>query len=951
MQKKAARRGQRALAFLLCLLMVATLLPVMGASAAEGVGVQPADTVTATEGLNMSKQLQLTSDGTYTITLEAYATGTVSSVKVDKPMDIVLVLDQSGSMTKTFSNGTSRLNALKAAVNQFLNSISKKAKGSDGISGTADDIAHRVAIVGFASDKNYYNVYNNTELLSTSTVINYGSATNINYRDALVSINGTNGNTNSQLTDAVKHLDADGDTYSEYGLDMANKIFANATDDGQTRGRVVVVFTDGYTAPSGSNDLKYSMSDNAIAQAKIAKQTYQAKVFTVGIFAKANPDQSITANFKPSDGWNNYYNENSLSSAEELVAANRYMHYMSSNHPTADNLNSNVNGWSNSGYYMAASDTKGLNGVFSKIDSEISNPSTTLTTAAVLKDIISDNFDVPSGSKATAASYTVTTTDGSNYTTGSKVKDYTATFDKATKTVSVTGFDYKDKYVAKDHPGEKLVVTITGLLPNQSGKKLYSNNNEKSGIYTKSDDEFPFAPFDKPYTKVDTETRVVDFGMTVNIGDHVLNTYKATHEYGTFSQNSNKYTYNLNSVKDGNGNYTFGFTGVDSSLYFANGAWTKVNVIPANNVYYDDAYLNGDDTGSSDFKDGQYGYEAAVETATNAANFNPEGSTTSYSAKQTFSFTGSRIDLYCTTTNNSNAVVAALWKAEDFGKDDTQPVASKYMINTYESGTLYNVPTLSFDTGVRGNYVLVLYTNGTSNYQFDGVRVYNPADETNDTVKGAYTAENEANAQFLKVRDLLVQAGNLGNPGVVYTDEQDDVNAPATYYDIGPKNEVYLAAKNGVSFRLDGYNAAAYKVMVGLSAPEGMGNGQVTVTYGDQVTKVDVNSVNDMYYEVKPDANGNVSIVNSGNVLVSVTNIKVTARNTASAASTASVVVDEDLLNYVSTFSTLSVVDTTTPDTPDPIPDTPVQNDSISAIIHAIWAQVKDSIDRLFGRL
>lgn len=949
MQKKAARRGQRALAFLLCLLMAATLLPVMGASAAEGVDVQPADTVTATEGLNMSKQLQLTSDGTYTITLEAYATGTVSSVKVDKPMDIVLVLDQSGSMKNTFSGYTSRLNALKAAVNQFLNSISKKAKGSDGISGTPDDIAHRVAIVGFASDKNYYNVYKNTELLSTSSVINYGSATNENYRDALVSINGKNGNTNSQLISAVNRLDADGDTYSEYGLDMANKIFANATDDGQTRGRVVVVFTDGYTAPSGSNDLKYSMSDNAIAQAKIAKQTYQAKVFTVGIFANANPEKSITTNFKSSDGWNN--NKNNLSSAEELVAANRYMHYMSSNHPTADNLNSDVSRWSNSGYYMAASDTKGLNGVFSKIDSEISNPSTTLTTAAVLKDIISDNFDVPSGSNATAASYQVTTEDGETYTVGNKVQDYTATFDKATKTVSVTGFDYKEKYVAAGHAGEKLVVTITGLLPNQSGTKLYSNNNEKSGIYTNSDDEVPFAPFDKPYTNVDTETRVVDFGMTVKIGDNVLKTNKATHEYGTFSQNSNKYTYNLNSVKDGNGNYTFGFTGVDSSLYFADGAWTKVNVIPANNVYYDDAYLNGDDTGSSTFKDGQYGYEAAVETATNAADFKPEGSTTSYTAKQTFSFTGSRIDLYCTTTNNSNAVVAALWKAEDFGKDDTQPVASKYMINTYESGTLYNVPTLSFDTGVRGNYVLVLYTNGTSNYQFDGVRVYNPADETNDTVKGAYTAENEANAQFLKVRDLLVQAGNLGNPGVVYTDEQDDVNAPSTYYDIGPKNEVYLAAKNGVSFRLDGYNAAAYKVMVGLSAPEGMGNGQVTVTYGDQVTKVDVNSVNDMYYEVKPDANGNVSIVNSGNVLVSVTNIKVTARNTASAASTASVVVDEDLLNYVSTFSTLSVVDTTTPDTPDPIPDTPVQNDSISAIIHAIWAQVKDSIDRLFGRL
>lgn len=94
MQKKAARRGQRALAFLLCLLMVVTLLPVMGASAAEG-------DVSAT-GVELNKTLTLQNDGTYTITLEAYATGTVTTTTVTEPVptDFVLVLDQSGSMAK-----------------------------------------------------------------------------------------------------------------------------------------------------------------------------------------------------------------------------------------------------------------------------------------------------------------------------------------------------------------------------------------------------------------------------------------------------------------------------------------------------------------------------------------------------------------------------------------------------------------------------------------------------------------------------------------------------------------------------------------------------------------------------------------------------------------------------------------------------------------------------------
>lgn len=1035
MQKKAARRGQRALAFLLCLLMVVTLLPVMGASAAEG-------DVSAT-GVELNKTLTLQNDGTYAITLEAYATGTVTTTTVTEPVptDFVLVLDQSGSMadsitsytyTEKMSQGYSysnlqkpklyykdgdtyyqvkrgsyetgswlsrtyhyylyyqkdgttyylsgtgttttrpseytsssdiiwtgtlytrtktsqtKLAALKTAVTNFVNSVQNQ-KDANG-----NPVDHRIAIVGFASGGNegQFNKdeYENTELFVGSNTYTYGGKDiSSQYANALQKVSMTQGRTN--LTNSIAKLDSYGGTYPQYGFMMANSIFQAYRDKGDyqyptangdtaDRGTVVVMFTDGEPGTGGTVDT--DVANATMQQAKTSKNTYGAKVFTIGVFSLDNSNLSDI---------NTYMN---------AVSSNRQP--TASETPTMTNQGGTAKPASDpTNYYAMATDSEALNAAFQSVSSSVNNSSTscTLNADSVLKDIISDNLDLPEGfsvaNNVTVSTATCNGKDEDGKLTWQAATPFKATVTTDGKAVNVSGFDYSQNYVTGDkNTGKKLIVTITGLLPNQDGTALPSNE-ATSGIY---DYDSLVAPFEVPTFNVGLENRVVDFGMTVNIGANVLNTNAATNQYGTFALNNNTYTYNLKPVKDDNGNYTFGFTGVDSSLYFNDGSWTKVNVIPANNVYYDDTFLNGDDTGSSTFTDGQYGYEAAVETATNAADFKPEGSTTSYTAKQTFSFTGSRIDLYCTTTSNSNAVVAALWKAEDFGKDDTQPVASKYMINKYESGTLYNVPTLSFDTGVRGNYVLVLYTNETSNYQFDGVRVYNPADETNDTVKGAYTAENEANAQFLKVRDLLVQAGedgnvtgSLGNPGVVYTDEQNDVTVLATYYDIGPKNEVYLAANNGVSFKLDGYNATAYKVMVGLSAPEGKGNGKVTVTYGDKVTTVDVKSVNDMYYEVTPDANGNVSIVNSGNVLVSVTNIKVTARNTASAASTASVVVDEDLLNYVSTFSTLSVVDTTTPDTPDPIPDTPVQNDSISAIIHAIWAQVKTSIDRLFGRL
>lgn len=959
MQKKAARRGQRALAFLLCLLMVATLLPVMGASAASIVSVQPVDTVTATEGLNMRKQLQLMSDGTYTITLEAYATGESQTVtkKSGVPLDIVLVIDQSGSMAydddgeNAYNENDRRMTKLKTAVTSFVNNISTNAKEYN--------VEHKIALVGYASDVNsgqsnadditgigyngsgsywvntglyvngsFKNYQSNVQTNSWGEVTSATDLTTQDYQDALVSVNDADGHVAASITTAINSFKASGGTYTEYGLTMAQNVFAHNptrayTKEDGTEGqsqRIVVLFTDGET----NSDI-----NNVLSSANTLKgNTYGAKIYCVGFGSSVNNDflSHVSSNYSSASyGW---------------ISTGWLSGYYGYSGTSVDTK-----------YSMLATNQTELNNIFQNIykDATESSTSTELTDAAVLKDIISENFDVTKA-EASAESHKVTTPDGSTYPTGDKVQDYNATFDKATKTVSVTGFNYKEKYVAAGHDGEKLVVTITGLLPNQSGAKLYSNNNEKSGIYTKSDDETPFAPFDKPYTSVDTENRVVDFGMTVNIADNVLNTNAATHDYGTFSRNGNKYTYNLNSVKGDNGNYTFGFTGVDSSLYFADGSWNKVNVIPANNVYYDDTFLSGGDTGISSFNDGKYGYDANVDAATAAGSFTPEGSTTALTAKTTFKFTGSRIDLYCTTTSNSNAVVAALWKAEDFGQEDTQPVASKYMINKYESGTLYNVPTLSFDAGEVGDYVLVLYATESSNYRLDGVRVYQPGD---DDAKNLYDAD-EKNATFTKVRDLLLEAnsfndGDASVNGVVYTDQlrKDSHNTTVidTYEKVGPKNEVYLAKDNAIAFKVDGYQDGK-TVMVGLSAPEATASGTVQVTNNTSKKDLTINSNVDMYYEVNPTADGCVVIQNTTDALISVTNVKLSG---AAAVDATALSVDEGLLTYMASFDTLEVTEPA-PVEPEPTPETPANN-TVSAIIHAIWAQVKTSIDRLFGRL
>lgn len=136
--------------------------------------------------------------------------------------------------------------------------------------------------------------------------------------------------------------------------------------------------------------------------------------------------------------------------------------------------------------------------------------------------------------------------------------------------------------------------------------------------------------------------------------------------------------------------------------------------------------------------------------------------------------------------------------------------------------------------------------------------------------------------------------------------------------------------------------------MVGLSAPaEGSNAGEVTMSNGSDKAETPVNSAVDMYYKVTPTAKGYVVIENTGSSLISVTNVKLSGTANANGAGTLSV--DEGLLTYMASFNTLNVVQPEPEPTPDPEP--PLNNNTVSSIIHAIWSSVRDSIGRLFGRL
>lgn len=500
---------------------------------------------------------------------EVYLKTTVSNYKytyqyTDDNGNMVTIGTSEGNDGTTFADGTlmgsqlyrqqvteagttTRMAALKTAVTSFLNSVNTRA--------VADNVNHRVAIVGFASTGGQFR---NTELLSTDNVINYGNAINTNYLDALVSAS-VNGAVNTRLTTAVSRLDTGGDTYSEYGMDMANKIFAQyPLQTGEKRNRVVVMFTDGYTAPSGSNDIDYSMSDRAISNANTTKNTYGATVYTVGIFDNADPTANITDDFE----------YGSKDDDKQLVAANRYMHYVSSNYPSATSLQNGGNRANTKGsYYLSANDGGTLSNIFQTIAGQIESgsASTTLDEEAVLKDIIATSFDLslpklengdydPSGITVQVADCTGKSAEGVySFATPVAATGITVTADQD-KAIDITGFDYAENWcgvVNSTARGKQLIIKIPikvreGFL----GGNNVPTNGENSGIYENATAATALKKFERKSTDIAIADVVItaqdknvylldsltaeqlESGSTMKSGNVVINTDPTVANYG-----------------------------------------------------------------------------------------------------------------------------------------------------------------------------------------------------------------------------------------------------------------------------------------------------------------------------------------------------------------------------------------------------------------------------------
>ena len=456
-------------------------------------------------GIVLNKSAKIQDDGSYQITLEAYATGASSTTISTEPADIVLVLDVSGSMddpmnckkvdssklnkdntyyiglngnwqevtwsvswqswvyyyygwkeanpsVQPFYSGEKKITALKNAVNGFINNVA------------AQSLESNIAIVKFAGDKPKNQNQEGDGFYSEDGYT-------YNYTQIVKKL--TPASSSEELKSAVSKLKAGGATSADYGMQHAQSIINGAAADGKKK--VVIMFTDG--EPNHDNNFDDGVANNTISASKAMKDA-GATVYTIGVFSGANGAP--------------------VNNLNSLTKTNKYMHLVSSNYKNAESLDSPGEATYPDGgksYFLSAGSADELSSIFQQISQEVGGSTSNLDASATIKDIVTPYFDMPT--KAFDVKVYTAKSDGRTNNTinwKEKVPFNDGNVSIQGNTVSVSGFSYRDNWCGPGsngfRDGKKLIIqfNVTAKEKFLGGNDVPTNENA-SGIYDKDGKE------------------------------------------------------------------------------------------------------------------------------------------------------------------------------------------------------------------------------------------------------------------------------------------------------------------------------------------------------------------------------------------------------------------------------------------------------------------------------
>lgn len=573
------KTGKRLLTWVLVLVMALSLLP-LNALAADGSETD------SSSGMIFTKQLvsdEPDVDGNYTIQMTAQATGKTTTTDKAVPMDIVLVLDQSGSMKDKFGKGT-RQSAMKEAVNSFIGEVARKH---------SDDADHHMAIVTFSDEAK--------TLAEWTAVDKDGEATLIS------KISG--------LTDTPS-----GATNVRAGMTETQSLMRSAPT-GENRQKTVIVFTDG--VPTKQSAFNTGVANAAISAAKDMKDA-GVTIYTVGIFNGANPNQlygdtgfSRNSNGAVGSDWSDFsFFQIGDIRSYDVPAGNRFLNYLSSNFENATGvglkayertfLDIGYHGWeitenfkrTSSDYYMTAANASALNAIFKTFSDMVPTPSNdALNANTVITDTLSDyfTFALTEDGKVDVKVYAKKGNEKTDIT--DKV---TVTPNPQTKTVTVTDYDFSKHHTESDDP-EELVIEIK-VKPDPAAtwgpSDKYETNKDNATVTLPNSEANPIAKAESPKAHVDTYQVTYTFDDTAPDGVnppedpkyYISGQQADVKQPEESSVNAGDYTYTFNGWKNGNEDVN-GETIPISGNVTLTGSWSQT----ANTASYTVNYLwNGE---------------------------------------------------------------------------------------------------------------------------------------------------------------------------------------------------------------------------------------------------------------------------------------------------------------------------------------------------------------------